>query len=225
MKRLLLPAVLIAVGLLLAACGGPPPPLRSDKYLNDRSLITDNPCAAPCFQNIVVGETTFTTALESVKANPLFKDVQSQDNPPQAGWAAVNGDPCCQMTGNAQTGKVDAMLIRVAPTMRIGEAIAKFGPPEYVSVGPQDYSAEEAVLAVLFPKQNVILYVVPGNPASDLDENDPVVAVIYVDPANFSTVVESATLWGWQGYRAYSDYKTATPIVTPRPTLTPTPGQ
>jgi hypothetical protein len=72
MKRLFLPAVLIFTGLLLAGCGSPPP-LVSDRYLNDSSLITGNPCSAPCFQDITVGKTTFADALTLIRNNALFR--------------------------------------------------------------------------------------------------------------------------------------------------------
>ncbi|MFN7209324.1 MAG: hypothetical protein ACK4P1_02895, partial [Aggregatilineales bacterium] len=76
MKRLLLPAALIFTALLLAGCGAPPP-LVSDQYLNDNSLVTGDPCGAPCFQDITVGKTTFADALTLIRNNALFKDLQS----------------------------------------------------------------------------------------------------------------------------------------------------
>jgi hypothetical protein len=220
MKRLFLPAVLFFVGLLLAGCGSPPP-LVSDRYLNDSSLITGNPCSAPCFQDITVGKTTFADALTLIRNNALFKDVQSQDNPPQAAWNAANGEQCCQMTANAQTGIVDALLIRVAPVMTVGEVIAKYGEPPYVSVLPQDYSETETALGLIYPEQGNVLWVMPGNAQSTLEATDPVVIVLYLNPAEFDRLLETAQLNGWLGYVSVAEYRAAPPILTPRVTPTP----
>ncbi|MFQ3535375.1 MAG: hypothetical protein SNJ58_05820 [Aggregatilineales bacterium] len=217
MKRLFLPAILICIGLLLAACGAPPP-LVSDQYLNDNSLITGNPCSAPCFQDIIVGKTTFADALTLVRNNALFKDLQSQDNPPQAAWNAANGGPCCQMTANPETGIVDALLIRVAPVMTVGEVITKYGEPLYVSVLPQDYSETETALGLIYPEQGNVLWVMPGNAQSTLDSTDPVVIVLYLNPAEFDRLLETAQLNGWLGYVSVADYRAAPPILTPRAT-------
>ncbi len=217
MKRLFLPAILICVGLLLAACGAPPP-LVSDQYLKDNSLITGNPCSAPCFQDITVGKTTFADALTLVRNNALFKDLQSQDNPPQAAWNAANGGPCCQMTANPDTGIVDALLIRVAPVMTVGEVITKYGEPLYVSVLPQDYSETETALGLIYPEQGNVLWVMPGNAQSTLDSTDPVVIVLYLNPAEFDRLLETAQLNGWLGYVSVADYRAAPPILTPRAT-------
>lgn len=220
MKKAFLPAVLLVLVSLVAGCGTPPP-LVSQKYLNDNSLISEQPCGAPCFQDITVGQTTFADALSKVRANTLFKDVQSQDDPPQAAWATADGEPCCQMTANKDTGLVDAILLRVAPVMTVADVIAKYGEPEYVSVLQQDYTPEEAAIGLVYPKQGNVLWVMPGNAESTIDETDPVVIVLYLNPQEFDTLIETASLSAWEGYKALSEYRQSTPVVTPKYTLTP----
>src|SRR5262249_36830838 len=78
------------LAVFVAACGAPPP-LKSDKYLNDTSLIAteDAECGSPCFHGIIPGKTTFADALSKVKADSAFTNVQSNDNPPSAGWSVA----------------------------------------------------------------------------------------------------------------------------------------
>ncbi|MCE7948604.1 MAG: hypothetical protein DYG88_14360 [Chloroflexi bacterium CFX4] len=220
MKNLLLPAVLIFIGLVLAGCGSAPP-LVSDKYLNDSSLLTENPCGAPCFQGITIGQTTFADAERLVRDNPLFKDVQSQENPPQAAWSAVNGDQCCVMTADPSTGIVNQLLVYVAPNMRVRDVLAKYGEPAYVAVPKQDYSQTEAVLGLIYPKQGNLLWVMPGDGQSTLDEDDPIVIVLYLNPADFDDLLATAELNGWLGYVSVAEYRSADPVLTPRVTVTP----
>jgi hypothetical protein len=224
LRRATLPSLFVVVALILAGCGTPPP-LVSNKYLNTRSLIgggTDPNCAIACFEGIKLGETTFADALSKVRADTVnFSNVQSQDSPPQAAWATKDGEACCQLTGDADTGLVDAILLRVAPVMTVGEVVAKLGEPKYVSVLPQDYSESETALGLVYPEQGNVVWVMPGNAQSSIDASDPVVIVLYLDPKKFPELLDTAILQGWTGYGPYATYKAATPVVTPRITLTP----
>ncbi len=226
MRKVSLVIVLMFVGAVLAGCSAPPP-LKSDKYLNDRSLVLGEPCAPPCFQGITVGQTTFVDAVSKAKENKLFSNVQSQEKtdqaPAQAAWATVGGESCCQITADPATGLVDAILVRVAPVMTLQEVIAKYGDPAYVSVLSNDYSPTEVAMGLIYPKSGNIIWVMPGDANSTVDENDPVVVVLYLKPESFTQLLDTATLQGWDGYKSYQKYKTNTPALTPRVTLTPKP--
>ncbi len=218
-KALQLIAALLAVGLVVAACG-PLPPLKSDKYLNDNSLVTQNPCAPPCFHGIIVGQTTFTDALTKIKADPAFTNVQSQDKPPQAAWNAASGEGCCQLSADPDTGLVNAVLIKTTPKTPVKDVIAKYGQPDFVTW--VDYSPpQEVALGLVFKKAGIVTWVAPTDANATLQETDPVVVVLYLDPKDFNKLLDTATLQAWNGFRPYSEYKAATPVVTPRITVTP----
>jgi hypothetical protein len=223
MRKLLLPVfALVLLGGLLAGCGTTPP-LVSNDYLNDTSLVdADESCQAPCYQDIVPGTTTFADALAKLKSNSLFKDVQSQDSPPQAAWSTQGGTQCCNLSANEETGLVEVMLIRTAPVMTLLDVVSRYGEPAYVV--PQEYTEEEVALGLLYPDDGFLAYVMPGNTSSTLADTNPVVIVLYFNPAQSAELVESSTLFAWQGLSAFSSYQNATPIVTPLPTATPTPG-
>ena len=217
-KTSVLLALLIVAALTLSACS-PPPPLVSDKYLNDTSLLSATPCGPPCFQNITIGQTTFTAAVTAIKANALFSNVQSQDSPPQADWDTAGGEACCQLTADDK-GIVNALLVKLAPGVTTKQLIDKYGTPTYVT--GVDYSSTEVALALIFPKLGLIAWVTPGDATSTLAESDPVVVALYSDPAHFDDLLATATLQGWNGYLPYQVYRTATPVITPRITDTPT---
>lgn len=223
MRKLLLPVfALLVVGGLLAGCGTPPP-LVSNDYLTDTSLIdTDAPCEAPCFQDIVPGTTTFADAVAKLKGNSLFKDVQSQDSPPQAVWSTQGGTQCCNLAANPDTGLVEVVLVRTAPVMTLLDVLRRYGEPTYVV--PQEYTPEEVALGLLYPEEGFLAYVTPGGTSSTLADENPVVVVLYFNPAQSQELIDGATLFEWQGLSAFSTYQNATPVVTPKPTLTPTPG-
>jgi hypothetical protein len=223
MRKLLLPVfALLAAGVLLAGCGTPPP-LVSNDYLNDTSLVdSDDTCEAPCYQDIVPGTTTFADAVGKLQNNSLFKDVQSQDSPPQAVWSTQGGTQCCNLAANPDTGLVEVVLIRTAPVMTLLEVIEKYGEPEYVV--PQEYTPEEVALGLLYPEEGFLAYVTPGGTSASISDENPVVVVLYFNPDQSQELIDGATLFAWQGLAAFNAYQNATPIVTPKPTLTPTPG-
>ncbi len=220
MRKVLAPVIaLVVTGLIVSACGTPPP-LVSDKYLDDATLVSPpESCAPPCFHGITVGQTTFTDALSKVKADSAFSDVQSQDKPPVAAWKAAGGDACCQLSADQTSGLVDAILIKLKPKITAQQVIDKYGKPDYVTF--VDYSQQEVALGLVFQKVGIVTWVMPGDANSTLKQSDPVVVVLYTDPKQFSRILDTATFQAWNGYLPYQTYKNATPVVTPRVTITP----
>jgi hypothetical protein len=197
----------------------PPPLLKSDKYLDDISLITKKPCGPPCFRGITVGQTNFTDALIIIRSDPTFAGVETQINPQRPSWNTAAGEPCCQIVANPDTELIDAIVVKLAPKMITRQLIDTYGPPTYVTT--VDYSDQEVALPLIYPEQGVVIWVLTGDPQSSLDPNDPIVALIYLNPAIFPDLIMTATLQGWNGYGSYQTYKNAPPVVTPlySPTL------
>jgi hypothetical protein len=208
---------LAVLSIVVSACGTPPP-LKSDKYLDDNSLITENPCGPPCFRGITVGQTTYTDALTKIQGDTAFTGITKDENPSRAAWTTTGGEACCQIVASAE-GLIDAIVIKLAPKITVKQLIEKYKDPTYVT--PVDYSAEESALALIWPDKGMVIWVLTGDANSSLDESDPVVASIYLNPASFPELLKTATLQGWNGYQAYNAYKTQTPVVTPAITATP----
>lgn len=218
-KALSLIVALIIFSAMLSGCGTPPP-LRSEKYLNDASLLTLDPNASPLtFANITPGKTTFADGLAAIKANTNFANVQSQDKPPAASWSAKDGEPCCQLSADKDTGIVNAMLIKLAPRITVQQVIERFGQPKYVN--SVDYTDQEVALALIYPEKGLIAWVSPGNPSSKLENTSPLVMALFIDPKDWKKIQDQATLQGWNGLLLYQEYKKATPVITPAVTATP----
>jgi hypothetical protein len=216
-KALTLTVAFVIVGGLLAGCGANPP-LKSEKYLNDTSLIGEGPCTAPCFHDITVGQTNYTDAVAKLKADAAFANMQLQDKPAAASWSAKDGEPCCQMSAN-DSGVVNALLVKVAPNLTAQQVIDKYGQPTYVN--SVDYSDKEVAIAMIFPEKGLVTWVAPGDANSTISANSPVVMALLLDPKEWQTVLDTATFQAWNGFLPYQTYKNATPVVTPRVTPTP----
>lgn len=221
MKRLL-PVTLLLV-LLVAACA-PPPNLRDDTLLNDRSLITGEPCAAPCFRGITPGETSWRDAFTILEDDPEFTNVQEQvdeeSNAKQAAWQQGDNQ-CCQIA--SQDGDtVNLIFLRTAPTMTLGELIEAHGEPTYL-IG-SEFTEDQAIASVVYPDVPMVVYVfVEGAATGALSESSEIIGVLYLVESEMDLLIQTTELHAWEGYDTFATYNDGPFEVTPSITLTPTP--
>lgn len=209
--------------LMLAACQ-PPPELRDASLLQDTSLLTDEPCSAPCWRNITPGQTAWRDALTIIEDDPTLMDMQLQqdENSPAivATFKQANGGDCCQMfTQDGET--VDLLFLRVAPLVKLGDLIDAKGDPSYL-IG-SGFSDDQAIMNLLYPEQNLVVYVfVAGEQAGSLNDNSEAIGVLYMKQEEMSLLLQTSELQAWEGYQTYQFYAESTLEVTPSITLTPT---
>jgi hypothetical protein len=105
----------------------------------DTSLLTDEPCAVPCWQNIVPGVTTEQEARKLLEDSPFVrKDSLNYDSKGWGGytWFLWNGRSKKYDNGlYIREGKVVLIQIHVDYSLTAGQVVSKFGPPERVYVG------------------------------------------------------------------------------------------
>ena len=108
----------------------------------DTSLLTDSPCTAPCWQNIIPGTTTEQEARRLLKDSPFVRK-DSLDYY-IANWKAGGDYDRFVWHGRSKKyrnalyfreGKVVLIMIRPDYTLTLGQVIDKFGSPERVYVG------------------------------------------------------------------------------------------
>src|SRR5262249_15210505 len=148
----------LSILAIFAAACGTPPPLKSDKYLSDVSLVAteDASCGTPCFHGIIPGQTTYNDAVNKIKGDKAFTSVQTNDIAPSAGWSvAGSGEACCQLTADQTKGIVDAVVAKVTPNMTLQQVIDKYGQPQYTF--PVDYTSDEVAIAVIYPDKGLVV--------------------------------------------------------------------
>ena len=188
------------------------PPLKSDKYVADTSVVSGDPCAAPCFDKITIGQTTVADAITILKADTRFANVQTRGS--QVAWTTAAGDPAGQLSANG-AGVVDVIQMRIAPIVTLKQIIDKYGNPDYTL--PQDYSPTEVAFGVIYEKLGLVMVAALDGQADSVKAENPIVLLEYFVPAELSQNIANTPLNGWQGYQPYSVYKAATPVHTPPP--------
>jgi hypothetical protein len=226
MIKLFFAAVLL-MGLV-AACA-PAPVLRDDTLLRDTSLITGQPCEAPCFRGIIPGETSWRDALTIIEDDREFVNVQVQaaeddSGRIQAAWQqGENGAVCCQiLSEDGET--VRLTFLRTAPVMTLGQVITAHGDPSYL-IG-QEFTEDQAIMSLVYPDVPMVVYAfVAGTETGQLTASSEIIGVLYFIPEDMDLLLQTTELHTWQGYQSYKAYMDSDLEVTPSVTLTPAPNE
>lgn len=182
--------------------------LRNNSYPSDDSLITGEPCVAPCWNGIVVGETLWDDAVAIIETDETLGTPQyreSETGPAkQATWGSLEGDFCCQMvTIDGET--VAFLWLQVAPDNALGELITALGEPAYMT-GAR-YTRDQAYVSLYFPDHLVNVSVfVAGEEDGVLSENSEIIGVEYLSTDRMNEVLTTTPLHAWEGYQSYREY-------------------
>jgi hypothetical protein len=209
--HLLIPGILL---VLLAACS-PPPNLRDATMWQDESLITGEPCAAPCWLGITPGVTSWREARTIVEDLVPEAQLQVEDQEGQIGaiWRTAETEQfCCAIVSNYdeavdENDVVDYIQIRLAPNVTLGELIEVHGEPSYV-VNGEEVSEDQAYIVLLYPDIPVIAYAfVAGAATGTLSESSEIVFAVYLtSEAMQSEVIANSSLQAWDGYESFAYY-------------------
>ena len=191
----------LAEGSPAVTIGPPEPTLLDSTMLPDISLLTEEPCGPPCWQNITPGETDMEEALKIVSELESIKIAQASDADIVFGYDS--GAVCCQIVSDDE-GVVVAIVLQLAPRALVGEAIATLGEPRYVT--GMRFSEKEHLLVMVFPERSAFLYVMVAGADGMLSQISPIVSAIYGSEEQLNHVVRTTPLDDWKGYLSYSVY-------------------
>lgn len=181
--------------------GPPQPSLINERFLADTSLLTGDPCAPPCWQGIVPGQSTIAEALSIVEALDGIVLMRQAEGAFQFG--SVNGPPCCQISAD-ENQVVSAIILQFAPEMTIGEALEKHGEPLFFRGQP--YTETEAILWFYYPDQFTMIQAIVPGVEGNLDANSPLVAAYYLTELDMSDALAAGAFTPWKGYVSYREY-------------------
>jgi hypothetical protein len=129
-KRLLFWCILmITIGTIALATS-----CTRRERLADRSLLTDSPCAAPCWQGIIPGKTSKSQAIQILRNNMYVKE----DSLQEAGTSEWGGATWqwrvpgrrLQPGISWQDDTVQEITLGLTYDLTIEQVVNKFGPPE-----------------------------------------------------------------------------------------------
>lgn len=206
--RLVVP---IIMAVLMASCA-PAPPLINQDWLDDTSLLTGEPCEAPCWRNIVPGETSWEAALALIEADDTLGAVNEPDVDDESQQVNFTYSPsgdfgdrlqCCTLI--AEDGEtISHILLFFAPQMSIGEVIEEFGDPVYAEGGA--YSPEQTWVTMVFPDVPMLVYV-QGETFEQgaLTQSNTAFGALYMTDAELDKLLQVEDLYEWDGYGMFAE--------------------
>lgn len=183
----------------------------------DRSLLTDVPCAAPCWQGITPGVTSRSQAMAVLQESPyILQDTLREAGTEERGgvtWEWRTPGRRLQPSISWRNGIVQEITLGLTYDLTVEEILNKYGPPEALSAGlggipehwywiidlyyPQrglQFKAYTREYSALFEPSTEVGGVLLFVPMS-LEER---VTAVFNDPAIASQVID--TIRPWQGY-------------------------
>jgi hypothetical protein len=217
--RLILVAMMT---VFLAAACAPEPQILSDELLDDTSLISDQPCAAPCWRGITPGETSWNDALEIIENDENLSDLDTRTNDDTgqigATWAQTDGANCCQMfSEDGET--VELLVAQTTPDIELAEVIEKYGEPSYL-IG-ETVTSDQALMSVYYPDVPMLIYVFVAGEDGEISEMSEVVGFAYTTPDLMELLLVTSNLYEWSGFDTFVNYIDEDYDVTPSVTITP----
>jgi hypothetical protein len=199
-SRFLLPLCLV-VWLLASACA-PAPQLLNDAYLNDTSFVSGDPCEAPCWQTLIVGESAWGLAQDFIMNNADFTVVtNNRDRNTGEAWiefAYQDGPVCCRVyTATQET--LSSIYLLLSPQTTVKDIVERYGEPQFISA--QAKTPDQSILALVYSDLSFVVYVFADNLSdSQINEDSQVIGVAYHAPSEMETVLQTETLFAWIGY-------------------------
>lgn len=190
--------------------------LRDEDLLQDTSLVSGDPCSAPCWNNITPGETAWEEAVSILEDDDQYTDLQieeAQEGPAKrAIWGQLNGELCCEIiTFDGET--VVYIRLLIAPGMTMGELIETYGDPTYVLASEQ--TRDQAVFSLFYPDVPMLAFAfVAGAEEGELTELSEIIGAQMFTPEDMLTILQSNELLLWDGYKSFKEYE-AGELVTP----------
>lgn len=207
----------MVVWLFVSACS-PMPQLRNDAYLNDSSLVSGDPCEAPCWQNLIAGESAWGLAQDLIANNADYTVItNSRDRNTGEAWiefAYQDGPVCCRLYSRTQE-TLSSVYLLLSPQMTVGDVLAQYGEPQFITA--QVETPDQSYLALVYSELSFVVYVFAENLSeSQISEDSQVIGVAYQAPSEMETLLQSQTFFAWIGYGTLGDIL-AQPEVTPAP--------
>ena len=209
MKRARLFPILLLALVALAACS-PDINLLNDAMLSDTSLLSGDPCAAPCWNGITPGETKFRDAKLIIEGDARYK--LGEEPTPEEGSLARSftfgeGEDaaCCQVVSR-DGDTVSSFLLQTAPVMSYGRVYDEFGEPEYVAA--EQVSEEQGYVAGIYTGIPLIVYAYVEKPATGaLSVSSPIIGAMYLRASEVEELLLCAQLFEWRGFTDFSVYQ------------------
>lgn len=169
--------------------------------LGDGGLLSEIPCAAPCFQGITPGITTKDEAIEIFRSLIDLEKCEYWDNLSIGGSSGLN----CINFGFTLNENNIVQTVFYTPLVRItvDDVIAKYGTPNCIYVSALGIGIEPPLaMRLYFDDEFLVVYLPEQDGTSYSIENDTVIdRFSFIEKTEYSN--DKILCQPWNGYREY----------------------
>jgi hypothetical protein len=176
----------------------------------DGGLLSNTPCAAPCFLGIEPGKTDYVEAgaiLWDLDKNHICNEIDFYDElsgTQVVGWACSN----IGVTYNQESGIVNSIRFEPTVPVLLGQVVGLHGKPDTVVVFQNDeYHVQTVDCDVYYFGKNIVLTlgVLREGAECMIDSKTPILTVNYLDEEEMTYYIEvfSGFSVAWKGYGIY----------------------
>lgn len=195
-RRWRVPSSSLIILLILLGCG----PRRQGPV--DRSILTDDPCAAPCWQSIVPGRTTSADAwgilskLEFVNHDHYpYRGKELEEGVEWVAWRTLAGGDSARL-GNyyAYDGVVRQLEVPLDFELTLQEVLDKYGAPEKLLAYQAGSDILNTNIHFFYPQLGLIFESwadpVPPSASFALISTTPITIVYYFAPTSMNRLFD-----------------------------------
>lgn len=208
MNRLQFALLLILAAAAVSGCAQEVR-LLDDTKLKDFSLLSGEPCEAPCWNGVVPGETAYRDAKLLIDEDTRYKDLQEAERQEDSdsrifGFAPEEGQVCCQVFSR-DGDTITSLLLQFAPDMSLGPVMDRYGEATYV--GGEAPAADQAYMALVYPDIPMVIYAfVAGAENGQLSTGSEILGAMYMSPDEMDLLMACSQLYDWEGFGGFNDY-------------------
>lgn len=207
MKHRLLILFTLLAAVALSACT-PSVNLLDESKLNDTSLLTGDPCEAPCWNGITPGETRYRDAKLIIESDTRYKITEEpdpqEDNPGRLFTFGEGENPGCCQVFSRDGETVSSFLLQMAPVLSFGPVFDTLGEPQYVS--GQDVNEEQGYLALVYPELPLVLYAFVAGQSGALSVTSEIIGAMYMANDEMDQLLTCTSLNNWGGFVSFASY-------------------
>ncbi len=215
----------------LVGCVSPAPPTATlEPSLTDQSILTDNPCAAPCWYGLELGKSTKADALATARTLSFIDSKEFPETPDR--YMYLNGSkqeyvPATSIRLICRQPEKDgcAALLFVNDSLKqvnlypnydlsFGEMVAHLGAPDYIQFFPTSGPGPSCSAALIWKQRGIRATFFSGEANNEqvrcntvikdprVDRNLPVQLIAYMLPENYALAAIPGSAGGepWAGF-------------------------
>ena len=203
--------ILFAASMLLvfAACAPAVNLLDETNKLNDTSLLSGEPCEAPCWNGIVPGETSYRDAKILIEDDPRFQNIEEAEPEENSSvrvfdFSSGEAQSCCRVV--SRDGEVvDSLFLQLVPVMTLDAVLEQHGEPNYL-LG-NETSEDQAYMVLIWTDVPMVVFAfVAGAAEGELSATSEILISMYMAEAEMQLLTDCLSSYVWEGYQSFADY-------------------